>query len=133
LWLIWYAGPDLAASKLATGRTPQIFKAFRLVPVGVQEGMKTTVIGTRTIDPEKDGFFRVVIEERKKLPKSHSHYLLLKIIANALYGIFPELNKDEYGRTVPNDWRCFLANTNLNSRRWWLSVQENFSFLQQRR
>ncbi|PYV66642.1 MAG: hypothetical protein DMG96_41770, partial [Acidobacteria bacterium] len=95
---IWYAGPDLAASKLATGRTPQILKAFRLVPVGVQEGLKTTVIGTRTIDPEKDDFFRVVIEERKKLPKSHPHYLLLKIIANALYGIFAELNKDEYGK-----------------------------------
>ena len=36
--------------------------------------------------------------ERKKLPKSHPRYLLLKIIANALYGIFAELNKDEYGK-----------------------------------
>lgn len=95
---IWYAGPDLAASKLATGRTPRIIRAFRLVPHGVQEGMKETVIGTRTINPEKDDFFRVVIEERKKLPKSHPHYLLLKIIANALYGIFAELNKYEYGK-----------------------------------
>jgi hypothetical protein len=95
---IWYAGPDLAASRLATGRTPRIIRAFRLVPHGVQEGMKETVIGTRTINPEKDDFFKVVIEERKKLPKSHPHYLLLKIIANALYGIFAELNKYEYGK-----------------------------------
>jgi DNA polymerase elongation subunit (family B) len=40
----------------------------------------------------------VVIEERKKLPDSHPHYLLLKIIANALYGIFAEINKTEYGK-----------------------------------
>jgi len=95
---IWYAGPDLAASKLATGRAPKIIQAFRLVPHGLQEGLRKTVIGTRTIDPEKDDFFRAVIEERKKLPKSHPHYLLLKIIANALYGIFAELNKTEYGK-----------------------------------
>ena len=104
---IWYAGPDLAASRLATGRTPEILQAFRLVPLGVQEGMKTTVIGTRTIDPEEDDFFRVVIEERKKLPKSHPHYLLLKIIANALYGIFAELNKVEYGKNCAKQLNVF--------------------------
>lgn len=70
---IWYAGPDLAASRIATKRTPQIIDAFRLVPHGMQEGLKSTAIGTRTIDPEKDDFFRAVIEERKKLPKSHPH------------------------------------------------------------
>jgi len=60
--------------------------------------MKPTVIGTRAFQPEKEDFFRAIIEERKKLPKSHPHYLLLKIIANALYGIFAELNKYEYGK-----------------------------------
>jgi hypothetical protein len=29
---IWYAGPDLAAYRLATTRTPKIIKAFKLVP-----------------------------------------------------------------------------------------------------
>jgi hypothetical protein len=95
---IWYAGPDLAASRLAKEVTPQIVEAFRIVPHGVQEGMKATTIGNRTINPVKDDFFRVVIEERRSLPKSHPHYLLLKIIANALYGIFAELNKDEFGK-----------------------------------
>jgi hypothetical protein len=95
---IWYAGPDLAASRLAKEDTPQIVEAFRIVPHGVQEGMKATTIGNRTINPVKDDFFRVVIEERRSLPKSHPHYLLLKIIANALYGIFAELNKDEFGK-----------------------------------
>jgi hypothetical protein len=38
--------------------------------------MKSTAVGTRTIGSQKDDFFRVVIEERKKLPKSHPHYQL---------------------------------------------------------
>jgi hypothetical protein len=97
---IWYAGPDLVSSKLLTGRHPKIVQAFRLVPLGLQSGMEATSIGTRKFDPaESEGdFFRVVIEERKKLPKTHPHYLLLKIIANALYGTFAELNKQSYGK-----------------------------------
>ena len=69
--------------------------------------MKTTAIGTRTINPVKDDFFRVVIEERKNLPKSHPHYLLLKIIANALYGIFAELNKEEFGKNNAKQLEVF--------------------------
>ena len=84
---IWYAGLDLAASRLAREVTPKIGEAFRIVPKDVQADMKSTAIGTRTINPVTDDFFRVVIEERKNLPESHPHYLLLKIIANALYDI----------------------------------------------
>lgn len=104
---IWYAGPDLAASKLATEVTPQIIEAFRIVPKCVQRGMKPTAIGKRTINPVTDDFFRVVIEERKNLPKSHPHYLLLKIIANALYGIFAELNKEEFGKNNAKQLEVF--------------------------
>jgi hypothetical protein len=95
---IWYSGPDLAASTLLAGRPPKILEAFRLVPQGVQTGIVGTTIGKRSVDPTNDDFFRAVIEERKTLPKSHPHYLLLKIIANSLYGIFAELNKEEYGK-----------------------------------
>jgi hypothetical protein len=104
---IWYAGPDLAASVLLTGRVPEIIEAFRIIPRGMQNGMKKAFIGTRELDPEKHDFFRVVIEERKKLPKSHAHYLLLKIIANALYGIFAELNKQEYGKNRAKQIQIF--------------------------
>lgn len=66
---IWFAGPDLAASELVTRNSPpKIIRAFRLIPHGLQEGLKTTVIGKRTINPASDDFFRAVIEERKKLP-----------------------------------------------------------------
>jgi len=104
---ISYAGPDLAASRLAMGRAPRIVNAFRFIPHGVQEGLKSTVIGTRTINPERDDFFRAIIEERKKLPKTHPHYLLLKIIANALYGVFAELNKNEYGKNRAKQLEVF--------------------------
>ncbi len=104
---LWYAGPDLAASRLLGRRAPEIIEAFRLVPRGVQARMKAAAIGTREINPEKHDFFRAVIEERKKLPKSHPHYLLLKIIANALYGIFAELNKYEYGKNRAKQLEIF--------------------------
>jgi hypothetical protein len=103
---IWYAGPDLAASKIKTKRAPKVISAFKLVPQGIQEGMKSTSIGMRTIDPKED-LFRAIIEERKTLPKSHPHYLLLKIIANALYGIFAELNKYEYGKNDAKQLEVF--------------------------
>jgi hypothetical protein len=95
---IWYAGPDLVGSQLKTGRAPEVVRAFKLVPMGIQKGMKAVAIGGRIIDPAKDDFFRAIIEERKTLPKDHPHYLLFKIIANALYGIFAELNKHETGK-----------------------------------
>jgi hypothetical protein len=95
---IWYAGPDLAASKLKTKRAPRIIRAFKLIPEDTQLGMRVTSLGTRTIDPTTDDFFLALIEERKTLPKTDPHYLLLKIIANALYGIFAELNTYHYGK-----------------------------------
>jgi len=104
---IWYAGPDLVASRLLSRRTPRIIKAFRIAPREIQPGLRSVKVGTREINPETDDFFRAVIEERKKLPKSHPHYLLLKIIANALYGIFAELNKEEYGKNRQKDLEIF--------------------------
>ena len=90
-------GPDLAAATLL-GNRPKILKAFKIVPSGPQPGMKSVAIGSRRFNPTADDFFVAVIEERQKLDYSHPHYLLLKIIANSLYGIFAELNKYEFGK-----------------------------------
>ena len=38
---IWFAGPDLVASLLLTGRVPTIIRAIRFVPVGTQGEMKS--------------------------------------------------------------------------------------------
>lgn len=110
---IWYAGPDLAAAvlKMKMGGAPQILHAFKLVPVGLQDRMKETTIGKRTIKPDKVDFFQAIIEERKSLPKKHPHYVLLKIIANSLYGIFAELNKYEYGKNNAKELEVFSGET----------------------
>jgi hypothetical protein len=96
---IWYAGPDLAAAVLLTGRSPKIIRAIRLVPVGIQNGLVSTVLGDRTIDPSRDNFFTAVIENRKQLSSEHPMYYFLKILANAGgYGMYAELNREQFGK-----------------------------------
>jgi hypothetical protein len=111
---IWYAGPDLAASKRKTGRAPRVIQAFKVVPRGSQDGMKGASIGSRKFNPAKDDFFRAIIEERNSLPKGHPHYLLLKIIANSMYGIFAELNKYEYGKNSAKKLKVFSGQHKFN-------------------
>ncbi len=102
------------------------------MPRGIQPGLRSVKVGTREINPETDDFFRAVIEERKKLPKSHPHYLLLKIIANALYGIFAELNKEEYGKIEKKTLKYFRENSQ-NRKKIPSSVPANSSLLPLRR
>jgi hypothetical protein len=102
---LWYAGPDLVASKLLTGRSPRILEAVRLVPVGVAPSLNGVSLGGEVpIDPTRDDFFRVVIEERKRLSTRGNLSgaerkrldKLLKVIANGGgYGIFAEMNRRE--------------------------------------
>ena len=93
---IWYALPDLVASKLLTGRTPKILCAIRVVGKGKQAGLKPTFLGETEIHPKTGNFFKTVIETRERvkrderLPESERKTLgyFLKIMANAGYGIF---------------------------------------------
>ena len=48
-----------------------------------------------------------MIEERNKLDDKHPHHLLLKIIANSLYGIFAELNKYAFGKNNAKQLEVF--------------------------
>ena len=104
---IWYAGPDLIAAALLTGRPPSILRAFRLAPEGQQEGLQAVNLrGMIKIDPCTDDFFKVVIEARARvrsdhsLPESEREALsyFLKILANAgSYGLFVEVNPERVG------------------------------------
>jgi hypothetical protein len=95
---VWSAGPDVVGSALTTGRPPKILRAIRIEPIGVQKGMKSVTLGTGSIDPYTDDFFRKVIEERKGKQKSDPLYYFLKILANAgCYGIYAEVNKLQVG------------------------------------
>ena len=63
---ICLAGPDVIASLLLTGKSPEVIEAIRMVPHGKQKGLKPTVLcGKVRIDPRKDDFFRHVIEQRE--------------------------------------------------------------------
>jgi hypothetical protein len=105
---IWSAGPDVVASFLLSGKKPKILRAIRFEPVGSQKGMRSVNLGTGSIDPYKDDFFRKVIEERKGKSKTDSLYYFLKILANAgCYGIYAEVNKLQTGKNAPKTLGIF--------------------------
>jgi hypothetical protein len=96
---VWYAGPDVVASWLLTGRVPKIIRAIRLTPIGKPEGMRTVELGKGEIDPYRDDFFRKVIEERKSKDKTDPLHYFLKILANTgCYGIYAEVNRQQTGK-----------------------------------
>jgi len=100
---IWYSLPDIIASKIYTNKSPEIIEAIRFIPKDIQDNLKSSNILGIDIDPNKDNFIKILVEERQKLkniPKDHKDYNFnnskqkaLKILVNALsYGIFIELN-----------------------------------------
>jgi len=98
---IWFAGPDIVASILLTGRVPRIEKAIRVVAHGKQGGLKATSLrGMVEVDANKHSFFRHVIEQRAAHESNPALYYWLKILANSgSYGLFVELNPNESDTT----------------------------------
>jgi hypothetical protein len=102
---LWFSLPDVVVSVLLTGRVPKIIDAFRIEAVGQLAGLETThFCGAIEIDPRRQDFFKVVIEERKRLPsrsglsEDERERLdkALKVLANAAsYGIYAEMNRQE--------------------------------------
>jgi hypothetical protein len=93
---LWYALPDVIASKLLTGHTPRIFKAIRLEPIGVQRGLRAVKLrGDVALDPRED-FFVATVEARRRLddPKGPAG-LALKCVANSIYGITAETRVED--------------------------------------
>jgi hypothetical protein len=102
---LWYAMPDLIAAKVLTGKVPRILQAFRIVPEGMQNELRSTRLGGAVkVDPRKENLFKTVIEQRKRIQKDESLSVeerdrieqFLKIFANAgSYGVFVEMNRKE--------------------------------------
>jgi hypothetical protein len=102
---LWYSLPDVVTSVLLTGRVPEIIDAFRIEPRGTLPGLKSTMLrGAIEIDPRKQDFFTVVIEERRRLksgvdlnPAEKDRLdKALKVLANAAsYGIYAETIRQE--------------------------------------
>lgn len=105
---VWYAGPDAVASVLLSGRTPNVLKAIRMVPVGQQKDLGITNLGGKVpIDPRTDDFFVRVIEQRSIFKRSNKALAdFLKILANSgSYGLFAEVNSET--RNKPAKIRVF--------------------------
>jgi hypothetical protein len=112
---VWYAGPDLVASILLTGKSPKIVSAFRLVPHGRQSSLRPIKLaGEIPVDPLTHDLFRILPEERARvrrrsdLTPEHRKRLteFLKVFANSgSYGIFAQVNSQE----VPKDKRATIA------------------------
>src|SRR5581483_6790842 len=88
---LWFSLSDIVASVLLTGRVPKIIDAFRIEPTGILPGLKPAKLRNAvTVDPRREDFFRVVIEQRKLLPsrndlsKADKERLdkFLKVLAN---------------------------------------------------
>jgi hypothetical protein len=107
---LWYAWPDLVASVLLTGKLPQIVEAFKIEAIGQLEDLKPVMFrGQVPIDPRKQDFFRVVIEERKRLSKREDLDTIererldkaLKTFGSATsYGIFAQMDRQESDEKV---------------------------------
>jgi hypothetical protein len=102
---LWYTLADCIASKLLTGKAPKVIKAIRFEPRGVQKGLNpVNILGRCQLDPEKDDYFKALVELRYRLKNDPTLEQSikdrlndsLKTIVNAIsYGIFIELNRQE--------------------------------------
>jgi hypothetical protein len=114
---IWFAGPDVVASTLLTGKPPKILRAIRFEANGIQKGMHAVQLGKEAIDPTRHDCFRKVIELRKGKKKSDPLYYFLKILANAgCYGIYAEVNRHQVGKNDAKQVGIFSGEANLTER-----------------
>ena len=94
---LWFAGPDIIASILLTGKVPRIKKAIRVVAEeNKREWHQRICAGWLRIDARKHSFFKHVIEQRAANESQPALHYWLKILANSgSYGLFVELNPNE--------------------------------------
>jgi hypothetical protein len=102
---LWYSIPDVVASILATGRVPEIVDAFLIEPSGTVFGaVPTKLRGIVEVDPERDDFFRVIVDERLSLSSRGALSAIeakrldkaLKILASATcFGIYAQMDRQD--------------------------------------
>lgn len=101
---VWFAGPDIIASVLLTGKVPYILKAIRVVAHGKQRDLKTVSLRSMVeVDAAKESLFKHAIEQRAANEANPALHYWLKILANSgSYGLFVELNPNESNTTKLN-------------------------------
>ena len=101
---LWYALPDVIASKILTGKTPVIEDAITFVSKGIQEFPDESVelVKDVTVNPARDDFVKSLIQKRLQVQRNNDDVddgneqsTILKIIANAAsYGIHIQVNSE---------------------------------------
>jgi hypothetical protein len=128
---LWFSLPDIIASVILNGRIPEIIDSFRIEPHGTLEDLKSTKLrGAIEIDPKDQDFFKVAIEERKRLSsrtdisgaEKERLNKALKVLANAAsYGIYAEMIREEADDAVkvtchgidPEPFTCRVAHPDV--------------------
>jgi DNA polymerase family B len=100
---VWFAGPDIIASILLNGgKVPHILKAIRVLPVGMQTGLRPVrLLGKVRIDPNVDDFYKHVVEQKEANKADPTLKKGLKCVGNAgAYGPLVELNEQKESEDV---------------------------------
>lgn len=102
---LWFSLPDVIASKLLTGKLPEIRRAIVFGAGGKLPDLRAVALaGEVRIDPRRDQIFKRVVEERERILRNHAlpdaereaRQRGLKTFGNGgSYGIFAELNRQE--------------------------------------
>jgi hypothetical protein len=128
---VWFSIPDVVASALLTGRVPEIIDTFLIEACGTLPTLRPTRLrGIVEIDPEREDFFRVIVEERLSLSSRRGlseieHKRLekaLKVLASATsYGIWAQMDRREDDEKLeitchgidPEPFSCKVANPDV--------------------
>jgi len=103
---LWYALPDLAASKILTGKTPRILRAKGFRPGSRQQDLQAVHLMGRAdclLDPNASDLFTAIINMRDRAKAIddpiEKH---LKILANSTgYGVYAEIIRDDAPKPEP--------------------------------
>lgn len=128
---LWYSIPDVVFSVLQTGRIPEIVDAFLIRAHGKLPNLASAkLMGIGEVDPTREDFFRVIVEERLRMASRHDIREVerkrlakgLKILANATsYGIWAQMDPQEDEEKVevtchgidPEPFKCKVAHPDL--------------------
>jgi len=92
---IWITGADAVAANLMTGKPVKILRAIKVIPHGVQPGLRPIKLFSHlTVDPHKDNLAVKLIELRHQLKEEHPKLAGgIKVAANsAAFGIFCQMD-----------------------------------------
>ena len=94
---MYYFLPDLVFSRLLTGRAPRISRAIRFRASKIQTGLKSISLFGVVIDPSKDNFLSILVQERARIKTMDKEKAQgLKIAVNSMsYGIFVEVHTEK--------------------------------------